>query len=103
MTSNEKEDVDANQCQTQVDENLTMNACTKLPVVNVKYTQVSIIGYDDMGSLNYFAERQEIRNTIRQRKEIIKPTYVMIERAKAASAEIGAFGFKSYELIIGMN
>ena len=57
MTSNEKQDVDANQCQTQVDENLTMDACTKLSVVNVKYIQVSIIVYDDLGSLNHFAER----------------------------------------------
>ena len=43
MTSNEKEDVDANQCHTQVDENLTVDASTKLPIVNVIYTEVSLL------------------------------------------------------------
>ena len=37
-----------------------------------------------------------MRNTVRQRREIIRPTYVMTESARAASAEIGVFGLKSY-------
>ena len=39
MTPNKKEDVDTNQCQTQVDENLTMNAGTKFPVVKMVHMQ----------------------------------------------------------------
>ena len=39
MTPNKKEDVDTNQCQTQVDENLTMNANTKFPVVKTVHMQ----------------------------------------------------------------
>ncbi len=32
---------------------------------------------------------------VRHRREIIRPTYVMIVRARAASAEISDFGLKS--------
>ena len=39
MTPNKKEDVDTNQCQTQVDQNLTMNASTNFPVVKMVHMQ----------------------------------------------------------------
>ena len=43
MTSNKKEDVDAHQRQAQVDKNLTMDASTKLPVVNVVNHSMMVI------------------------------------------------------------
>ena len=53
MTSNEKEYVNAHQCQTQVDKNLAMGASTKLPVMNGVYTTLYM---PDLCCI-YFAER----------------------------------------------
>ena len=36
MTSNEEKDIDTHQCQTQIDEDLTMNVTTKLPVIKLR-------------------------------------------------------------------
>ena len=44
MTSDKKESVDPHQCQTQIDENLTMDASTELPIIN---NRIIIICYDD--------------------------------------------------------
>ena len=43
MTSGKKESVDTHQCQTQVDENLTMDASTELPVINNRIILLSYI------------------------------------------------------------
>ena len=54
MTSDKKEDVDTHQCQTQVDENLTMDASTELPVIN------NTVCYDGtclIWAICYFVER----------------------------------------------